>query len=75
MKFPDEVRLLLGVAVVQLQSGEVIGRRCKAFNYTGKMVCSERDMKKYERNGIHRMKILKEERCGWIVNNRQPGQL
>ena len=66
MKIPGEVRLLLGVAVVQLQSGEIVGRRCNAFNYTGKTVCSERDMKKYEREEIHCMKNLKEGRGGWI---------
>ena len=38
VKFPGEVRLLLGVAVVQLQSGEIVGRHCKTFNYTAKMV-------------------------------------
>eukprot|EP00957_Ditylum_brightwellii_P017969 1353486-Ditylum_brightwellii.AAC.1 len=53
-------------AVVQLLSGEIIGIHCKAYNYTGKALCSERDVKKYEREEIHCMKNLKEGRGGWI---------
>eukprot|EP00957_Ditylum_brightwellii_P077217 5867922-Ditylum_brightwellii.AAC.1 len=64
VKMPVEVRLLLGVTVVQLQSGEIIGRCCKAYDYTGKTVCSKRDMKEYEREEIHCVKNLKEGRGG-----------
>mmetsp|Transcript_15110 Transcript_15110/g.22064 ORF Transcript_15110/g.22064 Transcript_15110/m.22064 type:complete len:362 (-) Transcript_15110:465-1550(-) len=73
IKFPGEVRLLLGLAVVKLLDGTVVGRRMKALDYTGKTVCSEKDMKTYEREEMHRVKHLKEGRGGWILNNRPGG--
>eukprot|EP00957_Ditylum_brightwellii_P154028 11723159-Ditylum_brightwellii.AAC.1 len=56
IKFPGEIRLLLGVAVVQLLSGEISGRCCKAYDYTQKTGCSEKDTKKYEEEEIHCVK-------------------
>eukprot|EP00957_Ditylum_brightwellii_P193480 14733386-Ditylum_brightwellii.AAC.1 len=70
VKFSGEIRLLLGVTVVKLLDERVVGRRMKAYDYTGKTVCSEKDMKKYEREEMHQVKHLKEGRGGWILNNR-----
>eukprot|EP00957_Ditylum_brightwellii_P037606 2844093-Ditylum_brightwellii.AAC.1 len=73
VKFPGEVRLLLGVAVVKLLDGRVVGRRMKAYDYTGKTVCLEKDMKKYEREEMHQVNHLKVVRGEWILNNRPAG--
>eukprot|EP00957_Ditylum_brightwellii_P046904 3559994-Ditylum_brightwellii.AAC.1 len=55
IKFPGEVRLLLGFAVVQLLDGTIVGQRCTPFDYTAKTVCSEKDMHNHERKEMHRM--------------------
>eukprot|EP00957_Ditylum_brightwellii_P177121 13492813-Ditylum_brightwellii.AAC.1 len=42
VKFPGEVHLLLGVAVVELLDGRVVGKRMKAYDYTGKQCIQRR---------------------------------
>eukprot|EP00957_Ditylum_brightwellii_P151399 11529365-Ditylum_brightwellii.AAC.1 len=44
--------------------------QCKPFDYTGRTICSEKDIKKYEREETYPVKNLKEERGSWLVNNR-----
>jgi hypothetical protein len=75
VKFPGEVRLLLGVACVQLPCGKIVGLRCRPYDYTGKTVCSEKDMKKYEREEMYRVKNLKKGGSGWVIKNRRPGDM
>ena len=39
-KYSDEVRLGVGVAMVQLPSGQTEGRRAECFDYSGKVIIS-----------------------------------
>ena len=42
-KYTDEIRLCVGVAKCELQSGEVLGRRAETFDYSGKVILSKKD--------------------------------
>ena len=64
VKFPGKIRLLLGVAVVQLLDGTIVGQRCAPYDCTGKNICSEKDMHKHEQEEVHRVQQLKGEEAG-----------
>ena len=68
MKYADEVRLGVGVSIVQLPSGIAEGLREKSFNCSGKVILSNKDYLARRRREIKRVKGLK---CGaaWIVDN------
>ena len=40
MKYHNQMRFALGVAMVELLDGTVEGRRCELIDYTGKVVIS-----------------------------------
>ena len=70
-KFEQEARFCLGVASVK-EDGKVVGKKCKCFDYTSKKIVSIKDMNKYRKDEIERVKNLKcnNAKSPWIVNNR-----
>ena len=73
-KYEKEARFCLGVAAVKV-NGKVIGKRCKSFDYTEKKIVSIKDMEKYRRHEIDRVKQLKcnSTKSPWILNTRPSG--
>ena len=70
-KYTKEARFCLGVATVKV-NGKVIGKRCKSFDYTEKKIVSIKDMEKFRKNEIDRVKQLKcnSTKSPWILNTR-----
>ena len=72
VKYSDEVRLCLGVAAVKMMDGRIIGKRCQAIDYTGKVIISPEEEEKRIRNEIQRVKGLKGNRPPWIQKSYPP---
>ena len=43
VKYEKEVRFALGKALVQMENGDIIGKRVKEFKYTKEIIASEKD--------------------------------
>ena len=70
VKYEKEVRFALGVALVQLDSGEVEGRRIPCFEYTEQTIVAHKDwIRKYD-DAIRHIKDLTTERKDWINDPR-----
>ena len=57
VKFENEVRLCLGVAVLMDQKGNKKGIRLEAYDYTGKMLLSIKDFQAKIASEIYRVEI------------------
>ena len=55
-KYDQEIQLMLGVATVKYNDGNVIGKRAKPFSYTEKNVISDKDFQFHLRNEIQTIK-------------------
>ena len=71
MKYTNEIRLCVGVAKVELDSGQIIGRRAKTYSYSGKVLLSK---KQYDAKIQAELKRVRNLPVGndWIINNRPP---
>ena len=75
VKFENEIRLCLGVAVLMDQKGKKKGVRLEAYNYSGKMLLSIKDFEAKIAAEINRVKNLSSASGYWINNNRKEGIL
>ena len=66
--------MCVGVAMVELPSGEIVGRRAKPFDYSGKVILSLKD---YEARIEKEIKRVKDLASGgeWIEKRRKKGEL
>ena len=74
MKYTDEVRLCVGVAMVKTPDGHVKGRRAATFDYSGKVVLSKKDYEARMEQEIRRVKNLPAGN-EWKTRNRKPEEL
>ena len=58
VKYSDEMQLAFGVAVVEKLDGTREGRRCEMIDYTGKIIVSQNDYKKKQKEEIYQVKAL-----------------
>ena len=74
MKYTNEIRLCVGVAKVELDSGKSIGRRAKTYSYSGKVILSK---KQYDAKIQLELKRVQNLPVGndWVINNRPPNTL
>jgi hypothetical protein len=75
VKYPKEVRLLLGVACVKESNGEERGIRMDLLDYTEKKVISLKDTKKIIDEEIKRVRTMPKKTKGWFVDSREDGML
>jgi hypothetical protein len=73
LKYPQQGRLLLGVAAVKLLDGQVQGRRCMPYCYTGKTVVTIAVYNELMESEMRRVKSLKDGGPGWVQSFREPG--
>ena len=70
VKFDNEVRLSLGVAMVKLIDGTVVGLRAKPFVYSSKILLSIKDHNLRRKTEMDRVKNLQGNNSHWIVGIR-----
>ena len=78
VKYNKEMRKAFGVAMVKTltEDGEVVlGRRCRDFDYTEKVVKSIKDWTALEDKEIQRVKSLEGSGGPWVEHSRQPGKV
>jgi predicted flap endonuclease-1-like 5' DNA nuclease len=74
VKYEKEVRLGLGCAATKCKdTDEIVGKRCKAFCYSGKVVLSIKDYKDKQKAELKRVKLLKGNNF-WVIDRRQKGE-
>ena len=73
VKYEKEVRLGLGCASTKNGDGLVEGKRCRAFDYSGKIILSIKDYKDKEKAEVIRVKSLKGSNF-WVLDRRQKGE-
>ena len=73
-KYSDEIRLCVGVAMTEQPNGDLVGRRCNVFDYSGKVILSKSQYDGRLQSEIERVRKLK---LGgeWKRNNRPPNTL
>ena len=74
VKYPEEVRLSLGVSQVKLLDGSIEGRWAKPFVYSAKVLLSIADYEVEIQKEIKRVRGLKGTGPPWCVNSRN-GQI
>lgn len=76
VKFPEEVRMCLGVATVIDHNGNEVGVMLEPFDYSGKIVLTIKDYNHKIDCEIDRIRKLKGgKQAGWIVTMREEGRL
>ena len=71
VKFPEEVRLSLGVAQVEYNNSTIEGKRATPFVYTGKILLLIDDYAEEEKKEIARVRSLSGTKAPWYVNDRR----
>ena len=77
-KYDKEIRLLLGVAMVEYEDGSIEGKRVKPYSYTEKTILCESEWTTKLRSGILETKALQEtqkKRSGWIISSRKEDEI
>ena len=67
LKYSDESRFFFGVAKVCRADGEIEGRRCEAFNYTGKWLHTIKSFAEKRAQEIARVKLLPGHGAPWVT--------
>ena len=75
VKYSDESRFSFGVAKVCRADGEIEGRRCEAFNYTGKWLHTIKSFAEKRAQEIARVKSLPGHGAPWVTGRRPDGLL
>ena len=71
VKYEKEVRFTLGFALVQLDNGEVEGRRIPCFEYTEQTILAHKDwIRKYDGAIRHIKDLPTTERKDWVSDPR-----
>lgn len=70
VKYPEEVRLSLGVAQVELLDGFIQGKRAKPFVYSAKVLMSIDDFQSEIEKEIKRVRNLQGAGAPWYQNKR-----
>ena len=73
VKYSEEIRICLGVAIVELHDGTREGRRCKMIDYTGKIILCAEEYESRVQKEIKRVKKLTGDRAPWVVKNIPDG--
>jgi hypothetical protein len=73
VKYEKEVRMCLGVAVVENEDGIKEGVNAKPFNYSGKNIIAISEMKKKVNAEINRIKNLTYGGSNWVIDKRIVG--
>ena len=71
-KYEKEGRFGLGCAVLALDDGEMAGRVCRPFTYSGKTILSIDDFQKQMKNEFERVRHLSTKIKTWTMTNRDP---
>ena len=61
VKYDKEIRFALGVAMVQMNDGTVIGKRCKPYDYTNRNIINNEDWERRVSWEIDRVKKLSQK--------------
>jgi len=78
VKYPEEVRLCLGVAKRMLEdsNGKYIGMQAEAFDYSAKIILSIRDWDRKVREEIERVrKLTGKKGTIWFDSGREEGEI
>ena len=75
MKYPEEIRLSLGVAQVELPNGAIEGRRAAAYVYSAAIILSLSDTRKKEREKVLELKNSVIDSNVWVLNRRKESDL
>lgn len=73
-KYTDTIRLCVGVAKCELQSGKIVGRCTYNFDYSGKGILSSKDFIAWMKQEIDRVRIH-QGGTNWIDNTCEKAAL
>ena len=69
VKYPEEVRLCLGVAQIEV-GNNIVGIKARSFDYSGRVLVSINDYARLIKQEIQRVRGLKGKGAPWYENKR-----
>ncbi|ETV79113.1 hypothetical protein H257_07849 [Aphanomyces astaci] len=70
MKFTEEARFSFGCAVIELDGGAKVGRRCTPFVYSGQWILTIEEMDRHINAEVRRVQALPGVSSPWVTGHR-----